>query len=375
MLARETICIENPRELTSEKLKSLLCLYAPLVSRSAVCLYQLLCLDDGQPKTVGDLLEVSLLNIEQFERDLKKLNEYRLVTTWQKEDSYLLVLESPLTRSDFLRHEIYGRLLAREIGGDAFRRRCSEVRFPASHSAYQDVSARLDLSPLSSWNKALEAQYKPAKEDTFAIDSLFDIRRFLREASPILFPLSQRTPENLKAIASCADTFGISQDRMRILLERSYKENGELDLAKLKRLCMNAQPQAEASAPGDYNVPCLRFLMNKQPGSEITPFDKKILDSLVNEYHLPPAVVNVLVEHALEVCDNRLYKNYVDPVAADLNRNGIKDPLKAKEYLNKEKKETPRPAAYKDVLPTYEPGKASQPTQEEIDDFYKRWKK
>lgn len=98
---------------------SLVQCYLPIIGQDALSLYLYILAfwDDGQKEH----LFASILNHLNFGMDrllkaFKILSAFHLVTLYQKEDSYELLLHPPLSASDFLGHTIYRTLLEKRIG-------------------------------------------------------------------------------------------------------------------------------------------------------------------------------------------------------------------------------------------------------------------
>jgi len=149
----------------------------------------------------------------------------------------------------------------------------------------------------------------------------FDLRRFLRTCSTVVFPLEMRTQDVLVKIEEWGSVFGIGEDEMIRLVGRSvnYTEN-RIDLEKLRRR-ITKEPLRETKLPEDpYRWPPVLFLKEKQGGIEPVDADKRLLTRLVSELRLNPDVVNVLIEHILAKNNQRLNKAYVEKVAVTWSR-------------------------------------------------------
>ena len=103
----------------SQDTSSLVQCYLPIIGQDALSLYLYILAfwDDGQKEH----LFASILNHLNFGMDrllkaFKILSAFHLVTLYQKEDSYELLLHPPLSASDFLGHTIYRTLLEKRIG-------------------------------------------------------------------------------------------------------------------------------------------------------------------------------------------------------------------------------------------------------------------
>ena len=106
----------------SQDTSTLVQCYLPIIGQDALSLYLYILAfwDDGQKEH----LFASILNHLNFGMDrllkaFKILSAFHLVTLYQKEDSYELLLHPPLSASDFLGHTIYRTLLENRIGETA----------------------------------------------------------------------------------------------------------------------------------------------------------------------------------------------------------------------------------------------------------------
>ena len=168
-------------------------------------------------------------------------------------------------------------------------------------------------------------------------DSLFDMKAFIAGCSENMFPLKYRTPENIKEVGMLADLYNISEDQMRVFFSQMLKDNKPFDLNFLRKKCEMSRSEYKKIAENKYDVPCELFMMNMAQGIEISSYDKKILYKLANDYKLKIEVINVLIEYALNTCDNQLFETFINPIAANFKRNNIDTVEKAKEMLNKPK--------------------------------------
>jgi len=78
-----------------------------------------------------------------------------------------------------------------------------------------------------------------------------------------------------------------------------------------------------SSMSNKYEMPCLDFLITKLKTSEIKREQIFLLYELHRIYKLPAQVTNALIEHALSVCDNHLFRKYIIPIAVDMSNHRI----------------------------------------------------
>ncbi|MBR2578394.1 MAG: DnaD domain protein [Erysipelotrichaceae bacterium] len=340
MLGKDQFKVESKADLSKKRYEALILFYDHLIGNDALCLYEFLVLKGSSAsfEELNRLLNSLNISIDSFEKSIARLNQYKLVKTLKKndEDRYIFVLYSPMTMEEFVKDDLFVRDFILKTSGLYYQSLISELRFESRHEGYEDVSARYDVSSLSGWTRDDESYLKPKEEETYSFNTMFDINVFLKDISGTMFPLKYRTYENLSEIAKLADLYNISYDRMRTFIPQvSKSDSSTFDLNLLRYLCQNAVPEYKEIKGDSYDVPCLLFLMNRQQGKEVTPFDKKLIYRLANDYRLNPAVINVLLEHALRNCDNRLLENYIYPIASDLHRNDITTSAQALDRLDR----------------------------------------
>lgn len=82
------------------------------------------------------------------------------------------------------------------------------------------------------------------------------------------------------------------------------------------------------------------ILKNKNKGASPTPKDLKLVESLLLDLELTPAVVNVLLDYCLRKNNNKLTNNYVETVAAQWKRADLKTAEEAMNFAEKEHKKS-----------------------------------
>ena len=343
MLGKDLYKVELNIDISPMRQRSLILFYGPLIGEKALYLYEYFAsVQRNSFEELNNLLLILNYTVDEFEKASKKLNEYRLLKTLKKknEDSYIFVLNNPLSIKEFIKDDLFIRNFILKTSGSYYQNLISELRYYDKHNDYEDVSAKYSGEELNSWNEDNEAIFQKSnvKKDTYRFDTLFDINIFLKDMSDNLFPLRYRTFENLSEIAKLADLYNISYEKMRRFIPEVYKTGDtKFDLKLLRYKCQNAVPDYKYVENGIYDVPCLLFLMNKQEGKELTPYDKNLIYRLANEYKLKPAVINVLIEHTLKNCNNRLLESYINPIASDLHRNNIESAKEAIDRLDRYK--------------------------------------
>ncbi|MGN1406136.1 MAG: hypothetical protein ACI4WM_07675, partial [Erysipelotrichaceae bacterium] len=270
MLGRDLFKIENNTDISGERFKSLVLFYCPLISTSALSLYEYLLVKGNTAsfEEISSILNALMLSLDDFENSLKKLNEYKLLFTYayDEEGKYLFSLRNPKTRDEFIHDEILVRDFILKTSGDYYNSLLVDV--PQMNKSYslRDISYKYDLESLSGWTSENES-YLNIKRNEYNYDSFFDMRSFLSDMSDNLFPLRYRSEDNLKEIARLADLYGINEDKMRTFISKVIRSNSDgIDLKYLRYLCENSKIEYKKVPENSYDVSCELFLMSKQEG-------------------------------------------------------------------------------------------------------------
>ena len=314
MLGKDLYKIEVNTELSNERLRSLVFFYGPLIGKEALVMYEYLVLRGNQTafEEINSLLMNLNLSIDDFEFYCIKLNEYRLLKTLKQDNRYIFVFNDPLEVKQFIKDDILVRDFILKTSGEYYRELTSDIYMEPDHAGFEDVSQTLSLDTLQDWKAEDESYLKKKEVRRYEFPTMFDVNVFLKDISSNLLPMRFRTPENMKELATLADLYNISYDKMRTYLPRVARtDTNEFDLKELRYLCMNAKSEYKKIDGDPYDTPCLNFLMSLQGGKEVTDYDKKIIYRLSQRYHLSVPVINVLLEHGLKNCSNSLIENYL----------------------------------------------------------------
>ena len=338
MLGKDYYRIETDCELSDERFKSLIFFYGPMIGNDALVLYLNMAYRQSAYSfnELNELLSFLNVSVSDFESRIDILNQYNLVRTLNLDNKYIFVVNSPLNRKEFINNDILVREFILKTSGNHYQSLIADMRNNDNHHGFKDISNHLPIDSLANWTKADETYVPQKNDDTYSFNTLFDVNVFLKDISTNLLPMRFRSRENLEQMAKLADLYNISYDKMRTFLPKvANTETDEFDLNTLRYLCMKAKVDYEKIEASDYGVPSQKYLMSLQDGKELTDYDKKILYKLSNEYHLSIPVINVLLEHSLKNCDNRLLENYIYPIASDLHRNDIKSASSALDRLSR----------------------------------------
>ena len=144
--------------------------------------------------------------------------------------------------------------------------------------------------------------------------------------------------------ASLNEKGNIVKDELRKNTRKYYQFNND---NRLPSLVFKNQPEYLKSADGDNsnrgkiikvfeNYSPYEFLKNKNKGVKPTDRDMKMLEELLIDMQLKPAVVNVLIDYTLKTNNNKLVKAYIETIAGQWKRNGIETASEAMDLAIKE---------------------------------------
>jgi len=185
-------------------------------------------------------------------------------------------------------------------------------------------------------------------------------------------------------IINLAFLYEIDPVTMADIIRASLNEKGNIDKEDLRRntrkyyqfnndnrlpsLLFKSQPEYLKNASGDNskkgriikvfeNHSPYEFLQAKYKGAKPTERDMKILETLLIDLKLNPAVVNVLIDYALKTNNNKLVKGYIETIAGQWKRSGIETASEAMDIAEKEHKKKYKKESItkkkKEVIPSW----------------------
>ena len=339
--------IECTITLSHAHFQSLRMLYAPLLGKEALSLYETLYSLAKQSQPIKNHLLICKLcgfSFDVLEEKRMILETHLLIKTYfdGARNLYLYELQYPKYGCDFLAHEVFGRLYMNKMGKQVyeFMKKSFAVQ-SEDKKAYKEISTHMsDL--LRNWDDEQEEQFLNEKPEPLKESCFFRFERFLNDLSPMILPLSERTKENLDFIAEKAQIYGINEIDMRKLVGKSIDlKNNRLDRKKLINKMQKHKSTEIVKPPKDpYDTSSKQFLKQRQNNIELSKSDLNLINLLNDKYHMSSQVINVLLEYVMERNQQSLARNYVEKVAAAWVRLGIDTKDKALAYCQKESQQT-----------------------------------
>ncbi len=348
--------------LSEDALTSLLSLYQPVIGRDAVMFYLTLYSEGRSQHTQENharLSAVMNMSMDEMEHARIHLEEYLLVRTYVDEgenrSSYIYRLNAPLSAKTFLTSRELTASFITAVGQKNAELSVSKFTMGAlSTNGYKDITRQISSRPIDrDFDPAIQySKVQPRYNfDPDQTEINFDYEHFIATTSSLVFPVELRSQENLKLIGKLATIYGLSADRMRILVSRAVNIDAmKFDEEKLKLMAARSKPDiTEAKDP--YTLPPVSYLQAKQNGRPVSLADKKILEKLSIDYRFSNEVINVMIEYILKISDNKLVSAFVEMIAGEWARKNIETREQA---LNETKKKTIKSSGRrKEVLPDY----------------------
>ena len=415
LLPADRYMVINKSILTDVDQKNLISFYEPIIGHLATCLYLTLVRDLEENKQISrDLTHHHLMSI--LKTPLKILKEARLalegvglLKTYLLQgdvNNYIYELYSPLTPNEFFNHPILNIVLYNNLGAteyDYLKKQYQKIKIDTK--SYQDITKTLDEVFESNTNiPVLDTVERTISDITVKDQVDFDLiissipkglineKAFNKKTKELInelaFIYKIDSLKMMELIRSVLNEYGmIDKNNLRIAARKIYQFNN----GGLPTLIYRSQPEYLKTPDGDNSmrgkivkmfesINPVDFLRNKYHGSK--PTNIKIIESLIIDLEMPPAVVNVLLDYVLRKNNNKLATNYIETIAGQWKRAGLKNASEAMEFAEKEnkkftkkldpvKKDSKEPVWFNKVVDQKE---LSESDKEELENLLKEFK-
>lgn len=373
LLPADRYVVINKTILTDADRKYLISFYEPIIGHLAISLYLVLINDLEESKGVSrDFTHHHLMSL--LKTPLKILREARealeatglLKTYFKKGDvnNYIYEIYSPLSPSEFFNHPILNIVLYNNIGATEYEYLKKQYqKLKVDTKEYIDITKKLDDVMESGINVSVVDVKERSINDILVKDQVdFDLilssipkgiineKVFTKKTKELInnlaFIYKIDTLKMIELIRSVLNEYGmIDKDNLRINARKMYQFNN----GTLPTLIYRSQPEYLKSPVGDNSMRGkiiemfeklnpVDFLRNKYGGAKPTNRDIKLIEGLIIDLEMPPAVVNVLLDYVLRKNNNKLATNYIETIAGQWKRAGLKNASEAMDFAEKENK-------------------------------------
>jgi replication initiation and membrane attachment protein len=373
LLPADKYVVVNKTMLTDKERKNLISLYEPIIGYAAVSLYLTLWRDLDRLELVSmdythhHLMTILKSDLETIKRSRESLESVGLIKTYLKEgeiNSYVYELYSPMSPKEFFTHPILSVVLYNNLGKYEYELLKSEFQeYKIDLKDYEDISNKLNDTYKSSSNVIFDAVGK--NELTITQDDQVDFDLLLSSLPKGILNERSFTKKLKELINNLAFIYNLDTLKMAELLRLVINEKGFIDKEELRKnarkyyqynnngklptLVYRTQPEYLKNPVGDNskrgkiigvfeNTSPYDFLKSKYNGSNPTSRDLKLLETLLIDLNLKPAVVNVLIDYVLKKNNNKLNAAFVETIAGQWKRMNIETAEDAMNVAEKEHK-------------------------------------
>ena len=372
LLPADTYTVVNKSIITDDDKKNIISLYQPIIGPIAVSLYFTL-LNDlsildyiSNDYTHYHLMVTMSSSIEIIKKARESLEAVGLLKTYYKEgetDTYVYELYSPLSPKEFLSSPIFNVTLYNNIGKKEYEYIKTQYELPkVDLKEYQDISKELNLTFRSSSTiEAIDTKEKTTLDIKLKSNIDFDLliasfpkgiikeSTFTKKTKELIEQLSfiydldtLKMAELIRTVVTDKGTIDKEQLRLSARKYYQYDNNG-----KLPTLVYRTQPDYLKTPAGD-NSPRAQiiymfenksphdFLRMKNGGVSPTARELKLLEMLLIDMELKPAVVNVLIDYVLKKNNNKLNQSFIETIASQWQRCKVETATEAMELAKKE---------------------------------------
>ncbi len=364
------------KSLISEMDKLILnMLYMPIIGNAAVSLYLKL-----QSETRNMIISPELthhhlmtnmsITLDNLKEARLRLEGIGLMKTYFHEgeiNSYVYELYTPVSAQEFFSHPIFNVILYNNVGRDEYNRLFDYFKFPDIRlKDYEDITCAFDhVFKTRNYTdfEVKEGEVLSKNKLMLKYELDYDFELLIRSLPEEMFNQKCLNKSMKELIINLSFLYDIDPVSMADIIRASLNEKGNIikeDLRKntrkyyqfnndnrLPSLVFKNQPEYLKSADGDNskrgriikvfeNYSPYEFLKAKNKGTKPSDRDMKLLEELIIDMQLKPAVVNVLIDYTLKTNNNKLTKAYVETIAGQWKRSGIETASEAMDLAKKE---------------------------------------
>lgn len=375
LLPADRYVVINKSILSDTDRNIIINLYEPLIGPLAVSLYFTLWNDLGNMNIMSKdfthhhLMVVLKSGTQSIKLARESLESFGLLKSYVKNgdiNDYIYELYSPLSPQEFFNHPILNIVLYNNVGEREYNNLKNLYKLPRIDlKEYTDITKKLD-EVYDTSKFSLSSDIRDKVNNSIEVDSRINFDEIMSSISKNVINEKALTKKTKELINNLAFIYNIDTLKMIELIRSVLNEYGNIDknglrlLARkdyqfktgsLPTLIYRTQPEYLKNPLGDNskrgriinvfeNTTPYDFLRHKNHGAKPSSRDLKLLEKLMIDLELPQAVVNVLIDYVLKKSNNKLVANYVETIASQWKRAGLKTAKDAMEFAEKEYKKS-----------------------------------
>lgn len=378
VLPADNYIVVNKTILQENDNKILTMLYQPIIGPGAVNLYLTLCLDLDKYEFMSEenshhhLMTNMKMKLSDIIISREKLEAIGLLKTYCKKgmdvNTYLYEIFSPLSAREIFSHPILNIVLYNNVGKKEYERLVNRFKIPRiNYSSYEDITKNFnevfDSVPGSSFiNSSIDI--KNINKLNIEIESMIDFELLFSLLPNGLLSKNGLTKDEKNLIQNLSYIYNLDTDDMKGLIINSVNEKHNIDKTTLRKNARNyyqfennghlpsliyqKQPEYLRNPIGNDSkrakiiyifetVSPYNFLKSKYNGAKPTDRDLNLIEKLMIDLELKPAVINVLIDYVMKINNKKLTKNFVETIAGQWKRLNIET---AEDAMNEAEKES-----------------------------------
>lgn len=361
--------VETHYPLDDMQIDTLYYLYQPLIGAEAVQLYMMLSLEGKrmmrvvQPSALSRLISFLSTNTLSLEKSLRALEAIGLLKTFVKHEhdmtQYVYRLLTPLSLKAFFKNQLLVSLLQSALSTDDFQKTVQYFKISLEDlQGYEEVTARFQdvfsITRQQAVGKLLKYNEVFYQKETQDIELDYDLELLYKGMADYQVNRSLLSHEDLHYIVSLAHVYSVDALSLAGLVKDAMESQG-LNRQRfqniIQKFCdvhqasrfqevyhkqpLQYQTSSSQSSPLVLHMQYLdsltpyELLKEKQGGKEPVFHDLMIVETLMVQLGLKPAVINVLIEYVLGKNNNRLSKRYCEAIGASWARKKIHTAMEA----------------------------------------------
>ena len=424
ILPADTYTVINKTILTENDRKILTMLYQPILGSDSINLFFTLWMDLDKNEFMSmeenhhHLMTSMSMPLDKLVAAREKLEAIGLLKTFFKEredsNNYVYELFSPIPASEFLSHPILNIVLYNAVGKSEYQRITNYFKVPrVSLNDYEDITKEFTEIFTSTPSTTFENNAINIKSNNslgITLEDKVDFDYLLSSMPKETINDKTFTKDIKKLLNDLTWVYNLSMDELKNIILSSLNSKNMIDKTilrknarnyyqyqnngKLPSLIFQNQPEYLRSPIGKDSKRAkiiytfettspYNFLKSKNNGSKPTDRDLKLIENLAVDLELKPAVINVLLDYALRVNNNKLNKNFIETIAGQWKRLDIETAEEAMEQALKEsKKKTTKTSTYSKkeaIVPEwfgkeYEKEEITEETENELKELLNEYK-
>lgn len=391
LLPADKYLVVNKTILTEYDKKIIIAFYEPIMGAIPTSLYFSLWNDLDQNELFSSklnhhhlmsVLKCDLKTIKKARESLEALGLLKSFIKTGDVNEYIYELFSPLSPSEFFTHPLLNIVLYSNVGFEEYDRlRNLYQKVKVDTKDYEEITKNLDeVYETGKYNININNDDNLAERttNTLSVKERIDFDLLISSIPKGVINEKTFTKKTKELINLIAFTYNIDTMKMAEIVRGSLNEFGMIDKNLLRitarkmhqfdnnslpTLIYRTQPEFLKAPSGDNsmrgkiiamfeNTSPIDFLRNKNRGVNPTKTEIKLIDNLLHDFELQPAVVNVLIDYVLRKNNNSLNSAYVETIAAQWKRANIKTASEAMEFAEKEHKKLSKKNSKNEVSST-----------------------